>query len=692
MLGCKNIRGGIVTQRKFTFGKGDCFPLGVSEKKEGINFSLFSANAIQVTLCLFSGDDLKPLQEIPLDPHIHRTGTLWHILLKNPPSTPLTYGYRISGPTDNPLLKYNPKHILSDPYAKGLTTPGTWGQGVLNAQGTLPLGKVIVNCPFDWEGDHPPNIPTRDLIIYEMHVRSLTQDPSSQVKHPGTFAGIIEKIPYLKELGINAVELMPIFEFNECEIDTVNPSNQEPLRNMWGYSTINFFSPMNRFAADTSWQGAISEFKALVKELHKNHIEVILDVVYNHTAEGGTGGPNFSFRGIDNKVYYMLTPDGHYLNFSGTGNTFNGNHPVAAQFIVDSLRYWVEEMHVDGFRFDLASILTRSSNGTPLPSPYVVDAITADPVLANVKLIAEAWDAGGLYQVGSFPGQGEWCEWNGQFRDIVRRFLKGSDNMSGLFAQVMCGSQFLYGHDRRPYHSINFVTAHDGFTLRDLVSYQDKHNEANGEDNRDGANDNESWNCGAEGDSTDHQVLLLRARQMRTFHTALMIAIGTPMLLMGDEYGHTRNGNNNTWCQDNALNWFLWNRLNEEAEFVRFYRLLIQFRHQHPLLKRDAFLSDKEIAWHGTYPLKPNWGEENRFVAYTLKDLKTKEHLYIAFNSHFTALKIHLPQPPAGKKWYRIIDTALPSPQDIVEDPKSAPMLLTYTIQDHSALVVKALT
>jgi isoamylase/glycogen operon protein len=523
-----------------------------------------------------------------------------------------------------------------------------------------------------------------------MHTRSFTQHGSSKVNHPGTFAGILEKIPYLKKLGINAIELMPIFEFNECEIDTKNPKTQETLKNVWGYSTINFFAPMNRFSAQSNWTGAIDEFRTLVKELHKQKIEVILDVVYNHTAEGGRKGPSFSFRGIDNAIYYMLNSDGDYLNFSGTGNTFNCNHPVVAQLIVDSLRYWVAELHVDGFRFDLASILTRSENGTPLPSPFVVDAITNDPILANVKLIAEAWDAGGLYQVGSFPGQGQWCEWNGKFRDTVRKFIKGTDDVSGEFAWVMCGSQHIYGHDRRPYHSINFVTAHDGYSLNDLVSYQDKHNEENGEDNRDGANDNESWNCGIEGPTDDLKILSLRNRQMRNLHTALMLAIGTPMLLMGDEYGHTRNGNNNTWCQDNELNWFLWDEWEKNQEFVRFYELLIRFRHQHPILKRSEFLSDREVAWHGLMPLKPNWGKENRFLAYTLKNQKLKQPLYIAFNSYFEPVTITLPNPPAGKKWYRVIDTALPSPQDFLEDPTSAPLDHTYTMRDHSALVAKA--
>ncbi len=677
--------------KTFSCTKGHCFPLGVSKQENGLNFSLFSEHAIQVSLCIFLADNHELIAEIPLHPKINRTGYIWHILIKNPPSEALEYGYRISGPTDDPKMQFNPKMILSDPYARALNTPLEWGKGISNPDQPIPLGKVITETPFDWEEDSPPNIPTKNLIIYEMHVRSFTQHASSKVKSPGTFLGILEKIPYLKSLGINAIELMPIFEFNECEIDVQNPKTHEQLKNVWGYSTINFFAPMNRFAANPGWTAALDEFRQLVKELHKNQIEVILDVVYNHTAEGGAKGPCFSFRGIDNSIYYMLSPKGDYLNFSGTGNTFNCNHPVVAQLIVDSLRYWVAEMHVDGFRFDLASILTRSENGTPLPNPFVIDAITNDPILANVKLIAEAWDAGGLYQVGSFPGQGEWCEWNGRYRDTVRKFIKGTDDTCGEFAWVMCGSQHLYGHDRRPYHSINFVTAHDGYTLRDLVCYQEKHNEENGEENRDGANDNESWNCGAEGETEDPGITALRNRQMRNFHMALMLAMGTPMLLIGDEYGHTRKGNNNTWCQDNELNWFLWNELENNKGFERFYRLLIHFRHNHPLLKRSNFLNDNEIAWHGELPLKPNWGKENRFIAYTLKNPRTKEPLYIAFNAFFKPIRIQLPNPPQGKKWYRVVDTSLPSPQDFVEDPKTAPMPLNYEMQDHSALLIKAL-
>jgi isoamylase/glycogen operon protein len=532
-----------------------------------------------------------------------------------------------------------------------------------------------------------------ELIIYEMHVRSFTQDPSSKVKHPGTFLGIIEKIPYLKQLGINAIELMPIFEWDECELKNFNPKTGAPLKNVWGYSTINFFAPMNRYASHPGWTAALDEFRTLVKELHKQQIEVILDVVYNHTAEGNEHGPTFSFKGIDNQVYYMLSPQGEYLNFSGTGNTFNCNHPMVAQLIVDSLRYWVDEMHVDGFRFDLASILTRAENGAPLSAPPVIEQILNDPVLSNVKLIAEAWDAGGLYQVGSFPSAGRWMEWNGKYRDAVRKFIKGTDDLSGEFSRVISGSQHIYGHDRTPSHSVNFVTAHDGYSLKDLVSYMEKHNLGNGEENRDGANDNESWNCGAEGATANRKIIQLREQQMRNFHAALLLSIGTPMVLMGDEYGHSRNGNNNVWCQDNELNWFNWDLLQKNQGFHRFFRLMIRFRTQHPLLMRTSYLTDQDVQWHGLQPLKANWGAENRFIAYTLFDHEHSEHLYIAFNATFDPVHITLPQPPSGKKWYRIVDTSHPSPDDFIEQPRALPpMKFTYDLKGYAMILFKALS
>jgi isoamylase len=672
--------------------RGSSVPLGASRKGKGINFALFSEHAIGMTLCLFTPQSKHPFAEIPLDPEINRTGYVWHILLKDISGEHLEYGYRITGSNAQPGDLYNPQNILSDPYARGLNTAHQWGHKDLNEEGESPLGRVILEAPFDWQGATSPKIPQEDLIIYEMHVRSFTQHASSNVKAPGTFLGIVEKIPYLKRLGINAIELMPIFEFNECENNRINPKTGQKLKNLWGYSSINFFSPMNRFSSSHSWTGALDDFRTLVREMHKNGIEVYLDVVYNHTAEGNEKGPFFSFKGIDNRVYYMIDPQGHYLDFTGTGNTINANHPVVAQFILDSLRFWVNEMHVDGFRFDLASCLTRNQNGIPLPNPPLIFAMTSDPVLADVKLIAEAWDAGGLYQVGSFPGEGRWYEWNGKYRDVMRRFIKGTNDQVGEFAKAISGSQDLYGRDKGPYHSINFITAHDGFSLRDLVSYQDKRNLENGEDNHDGTNQNDNWNCGEEGATHNRKIIQLRERQMRNYHVALMIALGTPMILMGDEYGHTRKGNNNAYCQDNELNWFLWNELEKEEGFARFHRLMIQFRLKNPLLKRKEFLKDTDVDWHGLIPHKPNWSADNRFVAYTLFDSIHSEDIYIAFNAHFTPAHIQLPSPSKGKKWYRIVDTSLRAPNDFCQDPKTQqPLKYTYDLPDYSAFIAKAL-
>ncbi len=680
-----------VVSKALSTERGNPEPLGATRYEKGINFALFSQNASHVTLCLFAPHSISAFTEITLDPEVNRTGYIWHILIQGLPEGQWEYAYRIDGPRTDPRNRFHPHQLLSDPYARGLNTDHQWGC-TTNEEQFSPRGRIVLEMPFDWEKTQPPRLLVEDLIIYEMHVRSFTQHQSSKVQHPGTFLGIIEKIPYLKELGVNAIELMPIFEFNECENLLKNPKTNQKLKNLWGYSTINFFAPMNRYSSSDHWTAAMDEFRTLVREMHKNGIEVFLDVVYNHTAEGNQNGPYFSFRGIDNQVYYMLNPQGDYLDFSGTGNTVNANHPVVMSFIIDSLRYWVEEMHVDGFRFDLASCLTRDEDGTPLSHPPVIKAMTHDPVLASVKMIAEAWDAGGLYQVGAFPGEGRWFEWNGKFRDVARKFIKGTDGQSGDFAKIMSGSEYLYGHSRRPYHSINFITAHDGFTLHDLVSYQNKHNEENGEENRDGANDNESWNCGHEGPTNDPKVILLRKKQMRNLHTALMIALGTPMILMSDEYGHTRNGNNNAYCQDNELNWFLWDELEKNSDFVRFHRLMLRFRKENSLFTRKEFLKDSDVHWHGHLPFQANWSQENRFLAWTLIDNIKFEPIYIAFNAHFQPANIQLPPPPKEKKWYRVVDTSLPSPNDFCENPRDHPPLkLAYTMPDYSAFIAKAL-
>ncbi len=673
---------------KIHIEKGSPSPLGATSTKKGVNFALFSEHATRVTLCLFSPHEKFPFFEHALEPSEHKTGAIWHICLKGLPS-PVEYGYRIEGESDPQKgLRFNPSVLLSDPYALSLATSEEWGEGYPNGN-TVPRGRLILETPFSWQGVSPPRIPLEDLIIYEMHVRAFTIDPSSTANNPGTFLGIIEKIPYLKELGVNAVELLPIHEFNECENNRKNPSTHKRLFNFWGYSTVNFFSPMNRYASNAGWRSAIDEFKTMVRELHRNKIEVILDVVFNHTAEGNEQGPTFSFRGIDNPVYYMLCEGGGYQNFTGCGNTFNCNHPISIQLILDSLKYWVKEMGVDGFRFDLASILTRDLSGAPVASPPVISAIHQEPALSGTKLIAEAWDAAGLYQVGSFPGEGRWAEWNGVYRDVVRRFLKGTDGQAGSFASALCGSQNIYGKNDNPSLSINFVTAHDGFTLRDLVSYNSKHNELNAENNADGMDQNDSWNCGEEGATANRDILRLRQKQMRNFHLALMLSLGVPMLWMGDEYGHTRHGNNNGWSHDDELNWFLWNELKKEKSFFRFCKALIQFRKNHSLLHRKTYLTPENIEWHGHSPHAPNWNPDSRFVAYTLKDAQSQ--LYVAFNAHFESAHITLPPPPARKKWYKVIDTAATSPADFIETPATHPALrFTYDLPAYSAIVLES--
>lgn len=678
-------------QSSYQIHRGSPSPLGASKQPGGVNFALFSEHAAHVNLCLFTPRDPHPFLDISLDAHKHHTGNIWHVCISSLPDE-VEYAFRIQGPEPAGAKDlFNPQLLMCDPYAKSLNTSHTWGQQDLISH---PLrGRLIHPSSFDWEGDRCLHLPFEELIIYEMHVRGFTIDTSSHAKHPGTYLGVIEKIPHLKKLGINAIELLPVFEFSECENKKKNPLTRERLFNFWGYSTLNYFSPMNRYATSDEWGAATDEFKTMVKALHKEGIEVILDVVFNHTSEGGKNGPITSFKGIDNADYYLLSETGEYLDFTGCGNTFNSNHPQITAFIVDALRYWVKEMHVDGFRFDLASTFTRDEKGGVITgtSP-VIEAINKDPLLSKTKLIAEAWDAAGLYQVGSFPGEGKWAEWNGYYRDSVRKFIKGTDGTVGDFVRAICGSENLYGKDKLPYNSINFVVAHDGFSLQDLVSYNDKHNESNGEENRDGNNSNDSWNCGCEGETNNRDILALREKQKRNFHVALMFSLGTPMILMCDEYCHTCNGNNNTWCHDNKLNWFLWDTLSTRADFFRFYCALIQLRRRLPLLQRTTFLTDADVVWHGHTPLRADWSETSRFIAYTLKDLKKENDIYVAFNAHFEAAHVELPPPPLHKKWYRVIDTSLQPPSDFIDHPeKSPPLKFTYDMPSHSTLVAFAL-
>ena len=597
------------------------------------------------------------------------------------------YGYRMDGPWDPQVgHRYDATKILSDPYAKALGGREMWGAEP-NWNDIYQHRARLVFDDFDWGDDRALEIPIEDLFVYEMHVRSFTQHPSSGVKFPGTFAGMREKIPYLKELGVNCVELLPVYEFDEFENSRRSPQTGEMLLQYWGYGTIGFFAPKTGFAATGRRGLQVDELKTLIKELHRNGIEVFLDVVFNHTAEGNEMGPYISFRGLDNQTYYMLTPEGYYFNFSGTGNTLNCNNPVVRNMVLDCLRYWAAEYHIDGFRFDLASVLGRDSSGAPLSNPPLLESLAYDPILAKCKLIAEAWDAGGLYQVGSFPAYSRWAEWNGKYRDGVRRFLKGEAGLVGEMGQRLRGSPDLYAR-RGPTASVNFLTAHDGFTLNDLVSYNDKHNEANGEGNNDGANDNNSWNCGWEGPTDDPGINWLRRKQMKNATAMLLVSQGVPMFHMGDEVAFTKNGNNNTYCHDNELNWFDWTLVETNADLFRFFKHLIAFRKAHPVLRNREFLTERDymgsgyadISWHGAQAWNADWSAGSRILAFMLcgkhacRGNEPDDYVYVAMNMHWEAHNFELPGLPEGMQWHVFVNTGVAAPEDIWE-PGSEPVL-----------------
>jgi isoamylase len=661
----------------FAVSPGSPLPYGAGVARGGINFSVFSKHATEVTLVLFFGSDAEAILELPFDPDQNRTGEVWHMFVHGL-DPGIRYCYRMDRvPNDAPLIhRFDKKFTLLDPYAHALMGRVAWCQrGRDESSGLKQRRCAIVESQFNWELDRPLNIPLAESIIYEMHVRGFTRHPSSGVSKPGTFAGLIEKIPYLQSLGVTAVELMPIYDFEEDENPRVNPLTGQKLVDYWGYNPISFFAPTTAYSSDISDAGPMDEFKRLVKSLHAAGIEVILDVVFNHTAEGGEAGETFEFRGLDNSIYYMLNPGtGEYLNYSGCGNTLNCNHPVLRDLVVSALRYWVVEMHVDGFRFDLASILGRGQDGAVLASPPLLERLAMDPVLANTKLIAEAWDAAGLYQVGSFPSWGRWAEWNGKFRDDLRKFLKGDPGMVSALATRLVGSPDLYtGNSREPWHSINFVTCHDGFTLADLVSYNEKHNEANGEWNRDGTNDNFSWNCGAEGATDDPEINRLRARQVRNAAALTVLTHGVPMLLAGDELGRTQNGNNNAYCQDNEISWVNWKLAEQNADLLRFFRILISIRKRYKLMRKGTFSpnpkeGDVRIDWHGVHLHQPDWSYESRSLAAHAHGIADGEqkNLYLATNAHWEPHTYELPVVP-GWVWARMIDTSQPSPEDINE-------------------------
>lgn len=661
--------------------------LGAVIVPDGVNFSLYSKSATKVDLFLFDSEkDEKPAVKIELDPVKNRTGNIWHVLVLGAGAGTM-YLYRVTGPYVPPAgLRFNSYKYLFDPYAKAYTSGSVFRSynkqhrvGSVNGELTdlsdFPKCVVIDDSDFDWEGDRPLNYPLDKTVIYEAHLKGFTASESSGVKNPGTYKGFAEKIDYLKNLGVTSVELLPIQEFDENENGNINPRTGDRLVNYWGYSTIGFFAPKTSYAADKTPGAVVNEFKQMVKELHKAGIEVILDVVYNHTAEGNEHGYTFSLRGLQNDVYYSL-PWGekqYYMNFSGCGNSINANHPVVVEFIIASLRYWVLQMHVDGFRFDLASILTRGQNAVPMELPPLTNAIHEDPILCNTKIIAEPWDAAGLYQLGGFPGGSRWAEWNGRFRDDIRRFIRGDEKTATAAATRIAGSSDLFNHSgRSPLCSINFITAHDGFTLNDLVSYNGKHNEENGEANRDGSDDNLSYNNGFEGECVNPKIEAARIGCIKNFLLYLFVSQGVPMMVAGDEMRRTQNGNNNAYCQDNATSWIDWSLTEKNKGLVRYTSLLIKLRKQYSMFSGKAFFTEdgssgSSIVWYDELAKNPDWSKINRFLAFKLSSADEEENFYLATNKDLYDLTITLPALCGGKKWYRVADTSYDSPEDILE-------------------------
>jgi isoamylase len=680
--------------------EGKSSPLGASLSLDGANFSVYSKHATGIELLLFDCvDDAQPVRVIRINPLTNRTYHYWHVFVPGVKAGQI-YGYRVEGPLDPVTgMRFDPDKVLIDPYGRATVVPNNYSREAARKMGdntAVAMKSVVVDSSaYDWEDDTPLNRHSSRTIIYEMHVRGFTRHPSSGVSEMkrGTFAGLIEKIPYLKELGVTAVELMPVFQFDDQ--DSLPGSV-----NYWGYAPVSFFAPHHAYSSRQDPLGPLDEFRDMVKELHRAGIEVILDVVFNHTTEGDQNGPTLSLRGFDNRTYYILDQDrSRYANYSGTGNTLNANHPVVRRMILDSLRYWVEEMHVDGFRFDLAAILGRDESGQVMLNPPVLWDIESDPLLAGTKLIAEAWDASGLYQVGSFIGD-SWKEWNGHFRDDVRSFLRGENGFVGRFADRLLGSPAIYGHEEREVEqSVNFVTCHDGFTLNDLVSYDRKHNEANGEDNRDGTNDNRSWNCGVEGSTEDVAVEKLRNRQVKNFFAVALIAAGMPMILMGDEVRRTQLGNNNAYCQDNDTSWFDWTLLTKHKDVHRFVaqlnaqRLLRNLGSDGQSVSLNQLLHATNLIWHGVKVGQPDWSESSHSIAFTVEVPRERLLYHLIFNAYSEPLDFEL--PPVDKAgeipWRRWIDTALESPHDIVEW-KSAVSVPRYAYQAeaHSVVILYA--
>jgi len=690
---------------------------------DGVNFAVFSRNAESITLCLYeSSGDAEACFEYRLDPRLNRTGDIWHVLVVGLGAGAL-YLWRADGPyLPAKGHRFNRHKALVDPYARALTGDSPWDLQAARAyepsspDGDLSFSTVddaasmpkcvVVGDDFDWEGDRPLNYPLRHCVIYETHVRGLSMHSSSGVAHPGTYLGVAEMIPYFKELGITSLELLPVQEFDERENSRTDPTTGRRLSNYWGYSTIAFFAPKGSYSSAGAAGQQVVEFKRMVRELHAAGIEVILDIVFNHTAEGGELGPTLSFRGLDNRIYYMLDEDRRrYKNYSGCGNTMNCNHPVVRTLIRDCLCYWVVEMHVDGFRFDLGSILGRDQNGKLLENPPIIEGIAEDPILRHTKIIAEAWDAGGAYQVGWFPG-GRWAEWNDRYRDDVRRFWRGDHGAARSLATRITGSSDLYLRDgRKPFHSINFITAHDGFTLNDLVTYDRKHNESNGEDGRDGSDSNYSSNYGEEGPTRLASLEAVRNRQVKNFLATLLLSIGTPMLLGGDEFRRTQKGNNNAYCQDNETSWHDWDLLRAHADVLRFARGIIAFRMRHPAFRRPEFFTGQDadfnsipdITWFDETGKSPDWARVSGRIAARIDGSKADvladrddNDFYIIYNAEAESVIFSIGPAPLARRWHRAIDSSLPSPEDLCE-PGMEPILMPqdeYAVAPRSIVVL----
>ena len=707
----------------FMIETGKALPMGATLMGTGVNFSLFSRNAEDVILILFdSAEKESPYREIKLDNKNNKSGDICHCFI-NGLKEGACYLYKVNGtylPQEG--LRFNPNKGLIDPYAKALTSLYGWdmdaslGYNSEDQKKDLSFSRednisnqprcIVVSDNFDWQGDKPLNYPLRFSTLYETHVKGLTVNPNSAVVHRGTYLGVIEKIPYFKELGITSLEFLPIQEFNEMEYPRLNMRTGELLVNYWGYSTVAFFAPKGSYSYDSNPGAQVQEFKTMVRELHKAGLEVILDIVFNHTAEGNEMGPTFSFRGLDNQIYYILNENRrYYQNYSGCGNTMNCNHPVVRQFIMDCLRYWVTEMHVDGFRFDLGSILGRDQQGRLMENPPTLELIAEDPVLRHTKIIAEAWDAGGAYQVGWFPG-GRWAEWNDRYRDDVRLFWRSDPGQTRHLATRLSGSSDLYLRDgRKPFHSINFITSHDGFTMRDLVSYNRKHNEENGEDNRDGSDNNQSYNNGEEGPSSDMIVEFIRDRLLKNFFATLMVSLGTPMILGGDEMGRTQGGNNNAYCQDNEISWYDWSLLQKNSSLFRFVKEIIAFRKRHPGFMRPEFYTGRDgnynaipdITWFDDAGKMPDWDDIGNCIAFRLDGSRAEimadqddNDFFVMFNSGHKKVLFSVCAAMEGKHWVRVVDTALPSPEDILlpGTEKELPSPDRYMVQARSMVIL----